>query len=345
MSNYLVTGGAGFFGALLKRELLDQGHYVTSYDLHNDEDKHPRLTSVVGDLRDKARLSAVFAAAKFEGVFHCAAMLAHGALDDKLLWTSNVDGTRILCECLKENGIRQLVFTSSNCLWGHNLGRPVREDDAPKPVELYGQSKWEGEKILQEFAGSINSVIIRCPTIIDSGRLGLLTILFEFIDENRRVWAVGGGHNRYQFIYAHDLADAAIRAITHPETTVFNIGSDNVKTIREVYAYVIEKAGSKARIATLPRRATLFLMQLAYSMKMSPLGPYQYNMIAEDFVFDTTKIKRELGWRPTVTNEEMLLRAYQYYSLNRRAIEERKNVSAHKQAAKMGVIRLLKWVS
>ena len=345
MSNYLVTGGAGFFGAVLKRELLSQGHSVTSFDLHNDEDTHPRLTSVVGDLRDKTKLSEVFSAAKFDGVFHCAAMLAHGALDDKLLWTSNVDGTRLLCECLKENGGKQLVFTSSNCLWGHNLGRPVAEDDVPKPVELYGQSKWEGEKILQEFAGSFNSVIIRCPTIIDSGRLGLLTILFEFIDENRRVWAVGGGRNRYQFIYAQDLVDAAIRAITYPKTTVFHIGSDNVKTIREVYSYVIEKAGSKAKIATLPRRATLFLMQLAYSMKMSPLGPYQYNMIAEDFVFDTTKIKKELGWRPTITNEEMLLRAYQYYSRNRRAIEERKNVSAHKQAAKMGVIRLLKWVS
>jgi dTDP-D-glucose 4,6-dehydratase len=68
-------------------------------------------------------------------------------------------------------------------------------------------------------------------------------------------------------------------------------------------------------------------------------------MIAENFTFDTSKIKRLLGWQPTLTNEEMLWRAYQYYASNRREIENRSGVSAHKKGAKMGVIRVLKWVS
>ena len=68
-------------------------------------------------------------------------------------------------------------------------------------------------------------------------------------------------------------------------------------------------------------------------------------MIAEDFCFDTTRIKARLGWAPTLTNEEMLYRAYVYYRENRREIENRTDVSAHKQAANMGVIRLLKWLS
>jgi UDP-glucose 4-epimerase len=80
-------------------------------------------------------------------------------------------------------------------------------------------------------------------------------------------------------------------------------------------------------------------------MKISPLGPYHYKMIAENFLFDTSRIKDRLGWRPTLTNEEMLYRAYEYYQKNRREIESRTDVSAHRQAAKMGVIRLLKWVS
>ncbi len=62
-------------------------------------------------------------------------------------------------------------------------------------------------------------------------------------------------------------------------------------------------------------------------------------------MFDTSKIKRLLGWRPTLTNEQMLWRAYQYYSENRKDIESRKDVSAHRKGAKMGVIRILKWVS
>jgi UDP-glucose 4-epimerase len=86
-------------------------------------------------------------------------------------------------------------------------------------------------------------------------------------------------------------------------------------------------------------------MKLAHRCGISPLGPYHYRMIAEDFLFDTRKIQARLGWRPTLTNEEMLVQAYRYYASRREEINERTNVSAHSKAAPMGVIRLLKWVS
>jgi UDP-glucose 4-epimerase len=156
---------------------------------------------------------------------------------------------------------------------------------------------------------------------------------------------VGGGTNRYQFIYAQDLADACVRAAAHPRSDLFNIGSDNVKTMAEVYEYVIKQAGTGARVAALPKSPTLLAMKIAHHLKLSPLGPYHYKMIAENFMFDTARIKSELGWRPTLTNEEMLSRAYQYYKDNRQQIENRTDVSAHKQAAEMGIIRLLKWLS
>jgi dTDP-D-glucose 4,6-dehydratase len=68
-------------------------------------------------------------------------------------------------------------------------------------------------------------------------------------------------------------------------------------------------------------------------------------MIAEDFTFDTSRIKAALNWRPTVTNSEMLTAAYRYYADNRDEINARTNVSAHSKAAEMGVLRLLKWLS
>ena len=345
MKTFLVTGGSGFFGGLLKRRLLDLGNEVVSVDLHKDEDHHPNLTSHILDIRDQAKMTEVFERNSFAGVFHIAAMLAHAVKDKSFLWSSNVDGTRVVAECTKKAGISNLVFISSNCLWGESLNRPVTEEEPPHPMELYGRSKWEGEKILESYAGDFNAVTIRSPTIVESGRLGLLAILFEFIEEGRWVWTVGGGHNVYQFIYALDLADAAIRAIEHPRSDIFNIGSDNVTSIRDTYSYVIKRAGSRSKVGTLPKGTTLFGMKLAHHLKISPLGPYHYKMIAEDFVFDTSKIKRQLGWTPTLSNEQMLWRAYDYYSQNRREIEARKDVSAHKQAAKMGIIRLLKWVS
>jgi hypothetical protein len=68
-------------------------------------------------------------------------------------------------------------------------------------------------------------------------------------------------------------------------------------------------------------------------------------MIAESFVFDTSRIKAALGWRPTLTNSEMLWRAFEYYHRHRQEIERRTRVSAHKSLARMGVIRTLKWLS
>jgi len=91
----LVTGASGFFGGVLKRRLLAEGFAVTNIDLVRDEDVDPALTSVQGDIRDAGLLKNIFAEHAFEAVFHCAAMLAHDVKDETLLWSSNVDGTRV----------------------------------------------------------------------------------------------------------------------------------------------------------------------------------------------------------------------------------------------------------
>ena len=352
-ADVLVTGGSGFFGGLLKRRLLAEGFAVTNIDLVRDDDAHVALTSVQGDIRDAALLQRVFAERKFAAVFHCAAMLAHDVKDETLLWTSNVDGTRLVAEAALAAGVRKFVNISSNCLWARGFGRPVTEDDEPAPVELYGRSKLQAElelAALRERHPELQVVTLRCPTIIDGGRLGLLAILFEFIEDGKKVWVVGDGGNRYQFIYAQDLATACLQCLSYEQSNLFHIGSDDVPTMRGMYEAVIRfandgEAGTRSRVAQLPQRTTIALMQLAHRLKISPLGPYHYRMIAESFVFDTQRIRAELGWQPTLTNTQMMVRAFAYYRENRRAIHARKDVSAHSKAAPMGVIRLLKWIS
>ena len=348
----VVTGSSGFFGGVLKRKLLNDGHSVINIDIQPDDDHHPNLISIVGDLRDSALVRKVFDEYPVEAVYHCAAQLAHGKIDHDLLWTSNVDATRVLCEATVEAGVRPFVFLSTNCLWASNLGHPVDEVlDEPAPVEVYGQSKLAAEKIVASYAGKLDAVTLRCPTIMDRGRLGLLAILYEFIDDGRTVWVVGDGSNRYQFIYAEDLANACILAAKYGKSNLFHIGSDNVPTMRETYEKVIRHAAPNTRgarrskVRSLPQGPTIAAMKLAHKLKLSPLGPYHYKMIAESFLFNTTRIKQELGWRPTLTNDQMLLLAYEYFSENRREIERRTHASAHRKAADMGIIRMLKWLS
>lgn len=344
MSCYLITGGAGFFGSILKQYFLDLGDECVSIDLEPDDFKHSRFTAYQGDINDNALMDKIFAAHKFDAIFHCAALLAHVKKDLKNLWHANVDGTENVCQYALKNNINKIIFISSNCLWARNFDEPVTEAEKPNPVEIYGKSKLEGEKILLSHKEKINSIIFRSPTIMDEGRLGLLGILFEFIDENRKLPMVGDGSNRYQFIYAKDLAKAFELALHADYTEIFNIGSEDVKSFNEVYEYVIKKSGSKSRLCHFPKTPMIWAMKICFWLGISPLGPYQYKMIASNFIFDITKIKQKLGFAPTLKNEEMLLRAYEFYHQNKTEILNRKNVSAHNSVAKMGIIKILKWL-
>ena len=343
MSCYLITGGAGFFGTILKKYFLSIGATCVSIDLEPDNYKHDNFTSYQGDINDNKLMDEIFSNHKFDAIFHCAALLAHVKKDLKRLWQSNVDGTQNICNYAIKHNINKIVFISSNCLWAKNFDENVKETETPNPIEIYGKSKLEAERILLSHKDKINSIIFRSPTIMDEGRLGLLGILFEFIDEGRKLPMVGDGKNRYQFIYAKDLVKAFELALTANYTDIFNIGSDDVKTFNEVYEYVIKKSGSKTRLLHFPKLPMILAMKICFWLGISPLGPYQYKMIASSFVFDTTKIKEKLGFVPTLKNEEMLLRAYDFYHKNKLEILNRKDVSAHNSVAKMGVIKILKW--
>lgn len=345
LKTILITGGSGFFGGLLKAELLNKNYLCINVDLEKDTYTHENLISYQGNITDRDFLEGIFKKHRFDLIIHSAAILAHSIKDKKILWDSNVYGTRLIAELAKKYSVPKIIFTSSNCLWGSNLGKEVDENDLPNPVEIYGQSKWEAEKILIEYKDYFKTIIFRCPTIIDSGRLGLLSILFEFIDKGKKVWVVGEGDNKYQFIYAPDLINACIKAIDFDNSDVFNIGSDNVRTFKEVYEFVLNKANTGSTVGKLPKNLTLCIMELAYRLNLSPLGPYHYKMIAESFIFNTKKIKEKLKWSPTLTNEEMLFKAYNYYKENKEEIKRRKGCSAHKKPAKMGIIKILELVS
>ncbi|HEU5438662.1 MAG TPA: NAD(P)-dependent oxidoreductase [Ktedonobacterales bacterium] len=343
---YLVTGGAGFFGSLLSEDLARNGHEVVILDRIYDAELARRFAFAHVDLREPAKLNAAFEQfGPFDGVCHVAAMLAHAIKDKRDLVDSNVAGTRNIAQAAADHGVPQLVFTSSNCVVGKPFSQPVKEDDRINPLEIYGVTKWEGEKELARFQDRINITMIRCPTIMAGGRLGLLTILYEFIFEGRKVWMLGDGSNHYQFIAADDLINAMQRAIRQPGFHLYNIGSDDVPTLRGLYEAVIKHAGTKARVARLPKPPAVGAMKLLHLLGMSPLGPYHYKMLAESFVFDTTRIKTELAWRPTKTNTQMLIESYDWYVQHYDEIYSGAEPSAHRQPVKLQALALVKKLS
>jgi len=343
----LVTGGTGFFGGILKASLLRAGFDYVNLDRLNDPDDQASGKMAPADLRDAQAVDAVFRErGPFDAVCHVAAELAHEARDPQALWNSNVEGTRHLADSCKRHGVKKLIFISSNCLWGKPLNRPVVGSDPPCPVEVYGRSKWAAEQLLQEYRSAMDVIIFRSSTIIAPGRVGLLGILFDFILEGRRLPVVGRKDRPYQFIYADDYSAAVILALSHRGSDIFNVGSRDPVSLEKAYRYVIEKAGSTSKIYHLPEFPTLQLMRLCHVLGISPLGPYHYSMIAEEFVFDTRHVEKTLDWHPTKTNGEILFAAYDYYVTHQQELESTaSSLPAHRRKSRFGIISLLKWIS
>lgn len=341
----VVTGSSGFFGGYFAEYALSLGAKVIGIDIVDGGIEHPNFVGRTVDITNAPALSSVFReAGPITTCFHFAALLAHGHITDADLHRVNVEGTRNVLVACEESQVSNLVFTSSNCLWGEPLGRPVREEEPPKPIEAYGRSKLAAENILLT-SKVVKCAVIRTPTIIQAGRLGLLAILFEFMEEGRRVWVVGDGSNRYQFISAFDLASACLLASGIIGNEIFNVGSDDVPMLRETYQAVIDAAHTRSKVSKFPGWIARPAMRLAYALGVSPLGPYHWRMIAESFCFDTSKIKQMLGWKPTLSNTEILLEAFLYFRANHAEIQARTDVSAHKKPTPMGAIKLLKWLS
>jgi nucleoside-diphosphate-sugar epimerase len=338
--NILVSGASGFFGEILCKFLAESGHTVHGIDILPQRQKTIFTFSQV-DIRNKSGLSEVFDLVRPEAVVHAAAVLAHERPGKDELWSSNVEGTKIICEVSKEAGCDSLVFLSSNCLWAEEFDYPVTEMETPNPIELYGQSKWEGEKIVQSFNSEFKAIIFRSPTIVSAGRLGLLGILFQFIEEGRRVYIVGSGSNRYQFVYALDYCRAILDALEKHLSGTYNVGSSEVPTMADSYQHVIDQAATGARLVHLPRTLTIFMLRVLHTLRLSPLGPYQYRMIASSFQFDTTKLRHDANWQPTMTNSDMLMDAYNYYKTNKLASLD-PTTSAHSRVANGGLIDLLR---
>ena len=83
-------------------------------------------------------------------------------------------------------------------------------------------------------------------------------------------------------------------------------------------------------------------MQMLHMLGLSPLGPYHYKMLAESFVFDTTRIKTELEWQPTKTNTQMLIESYQWYLDHLSEVYSDGERSAHRQPVKLQALALVK---
>ncbi|TJY42123.1 UDP-glucose 4-epimerase GalE [Cohnella pontilimi] len=279
----LVTGGAGYIGSHTVAALLEKGEQVVIvdnlYQGHRDAVLGGKL--YVGDLRDEAFLSQVFAENEIDGVIHFAAnsLVGESMYKPGMYYHNNVYGTLCLLEQMNKAGVSRIVFSSTAATYGEPERVPIDEFDRTEPTSVYGETKLAMEKMIRWFdvAHGIRSVSLRyfnAAGAHESGRIGedhrpeshLIPLVLQTALGQREFIAVFGddyptedGTCVRDYIHVSDLADAHILAMErlrgNGESAVYNLGNGQGFSVKQVIDIAREVTGREIPVRIEARRA------------------------------------------------------------------------------------------
>ncbi len=341
---FLITGGAGFLGINLIRRLLAQGHAVRSYDIapfaYAEAD---RIDIVHGDIRNPDLHNAAFDGV--DTVVHCAAALP--LADDAEIMSTNVDGTRLMLEQAMQRGIGRFVHISSTAVYGIPDHHPLLETDPMQGVGPYGESKVQAEGLCEAFRRQGLVVpVLRPKSFVGPERLGAFELLYDMAVTGHNFPVLGAGNNRYQLLDVEDLCLAIEQcAAGEPEIVndTFNIGAARFGTMRESFQAVLDRAGFGKRVIGLPAAPAIWTLRALEAVNLSPLYKWIYETAARDSFVSIEKASARLGFQPRFSNEEALIRNFEWYKANRDRIAAQSGVS-HRVPWKRGALAMIKWV-
>jgi len=339
--NHLVTGGSGFVGNLIARKLHERGERVKILDIWDDPACPPQIAFVSCDIRDS---QGVRAAMQGVDIVHHNVAQVPLAKNRQLFHSVNVEGTRNVLDAALANKIKKMVYTSSSAVYGIPQKNPVCERDPPHPGEAYGQSKLEAENLCASYIPKgLDITVIRPRTILGPGRLGIFSILFEWVRQGKKIPVLNGGKNLYQFVHLGDLVEACLLAASKSGSAVYHCGADRFGTMGEAIAQLCHFAKTGSKIKTLPMWPATRIMQITNALGVSPLGAYHALMYGQSFYFDISKAKQELKWQPRYSNEEMLIESYQWYLDHFEDVKRNPGGSHHRTLLKHGILKMFQW--
>lgn len=340
--HYLITGGAGFLGINLIRYLLARGHRVTSLDiLPFDYPERSQIVEVTGDIRNPDAVAQAMQG--IDIVVHTAAALPLYTPEE--IYTTDIDGLRTVLSAAQAHGVERFIHISSTAVYGIPDHHPLYEDDPLDGVGPYGESKVKAEQICREFrAQGMCIPIIRPKSFVGPERLGVFALLYDWAKDGKGFPMLGSGRNRYQLLDVEDLCDAIYLTATLDEqrvNDVFNIGAKEFKTMREDYQAVLDHAGFGKKIVPTPAGPVIFGLRLLEKLKLSPLYKWVYETATEDSFVSIEKAERVLGFSPKYSNQQALVRNYEWYIAHLPEFSGATGVT-HRVPWKQGALRLAK---
>jgi UDP-glucose 4-epimerase len=325
----LITGGAGYIGAHVALELMNQGREVlildnlcnsyrsTLYRIANLSGRRPGF--ICGDVRNRALLDSIFTEYPIEAVIHCAGLKAVGESVREPLryYDTNVGGTVTLCQAMAYANVFTLIFSSSATVYGNCSIMPIAESCATaQPTNPYGQSKLMAENVMKSMADSdarwsvgllryfnpigahTSGLLGEAPTTTPNN---LLPYLLQVASGQRAALSVYGtdyetpdGTGVRDYIHVLDLAEGHVKALNalHSQSgvNIWNLGTGQGYSVLEV-VQTFEKI-------------TEVLVPLVFEARRS-------GDIACCWA-DSTKALNELGWCAQRSLETMLSDAWRW---------------------------------
>ena len=328
----LATGGAGYIGSHTCVELLRCGHEVVVVDnLQNSKlEAVRRVQEITGgkiafhkaDLRDRSALENIFRQESVDAVIHFAGLKAVGESTQKPLeyYQNNITGTLVLCEVMRQAGVRTIVFSSSATVYGNPESVPIREDFPLSATNPYGRTKLMIEEILGDLHVSDpawNIAILRYFNPVGahkSGKIGedprgIPNNLFPYITQvaigRLKELSVYGndyptpdGTGVRDYIHVVDLACGHLKALEKISgkkgLSIYNLGTGRGYSVLEAVAAFEKASGRKVPYKNAQRRPGDI--------------PACYA--------DPSKANRELGWRATRGLDEMCADSWRWQTMN-----------------------------
>jgi UDP-glucose 4-epimerase len=256
----LVTGGAGFIGAHISRELLKDGHRVIILDDLSGgfiENLPGEAEFIQGSITDTDLIASLFDKYQFDYVYHLAAYAAEGLSHfiRKFNYENNLIGSINLINESVKHKIKCFVFTSSIAVYGKGQ-LPMREDLTPMPEDPYGISKLAVEmdlKCAHEMFG-LNYIIFRPHNVygeyqnIGDKYRNVVGIFMNQLMQDKSLSIFGDGNQTRAFSYIGDIAPIMASCVNNKSAynQIYNIGADQeytVKELAETICEVMEKQG------------------------------------------------------------------------------------------------------
>ena len=314
----LVTGGLGFVGSTLAIRLVQLGAHVSVLDNLNPGQggNHANLAPAanevsvtVGDQADRTVLDELVRGQAV--VFNLAGRVAHfDSIRDPFgdLHANAVAQLALLEACRERNPETKVVFAGTRSQYGRTLHLPVDEDHPQLPTDINGANKVAAERyhFVYRAAHGLRTCSLRLTNtygprqLMAHGRQGFMNWFMRLAMDGGEIRVYSPGDQLRDLVYVDDVVDAFLLAGLDPaaDGEAFNLGSDAPVSVRRLAELVVTGVGRG-------------------SVRMVEYPPDQRPIEVGDYAADITKIRRTLGWCPTVSLEDGIARTVAYFEPRR----------------------------